>query len=402
MSHGNVMVSWYGAIKVMDFGIAKLREATQAPGSALISGKPAYMSPEQATTAVAIDGRSDLFAVGIMLWELMTGQFLFQRDNQQATLAAVLFDRISAPSTLRRDVPADLEAVTMRLLERDLAARYQTAQEAYAAVMACGAALSRGAKLELQQAMRARFPDRAARSLLPPPAGSSEPNAPGSPRALAAWQPEGTTHSHAVGQSAIEAPAHPPRSWRVAAAAIGVGLGAAVAVAALVGQHRADPTSVTPDPAAMMPSPTPAPRSPVPPSSATLQRPPNASAPSPSPVTAMSTLAIVTEPSDAMLRVEDATKLIAAGRSPLTLPAPQGTRVRIRAEATGFEPMTKAITIGDVDQQAVTLSLVPLARPDLAHSTSVPQSNPAPIAKPAPKSPRSPAKPTDSDDKIME
>ncbi len=67
MSHGNVMVSWYGAIKVMDFGIAKLREATQAPGSALISGKPAYMSPEQATTAVAIDGRSDLFAVGIML-----------------------------------------------------------------------------------------------------------------------------------------------------------------------------------------------------------------------------------------------------------------------------------------------------------------------------------------------
>lgn len=101
--------------------------------------------------------------------------------------------------------------------------------------------------------------------------------------------------------------------------------------------------------------------------------------------------------------MEDDSKLIAAGRSPLTLPVRQGGRIRIRAEATGFEPATKTVTISDdVDQEAVSLSLVPIAHPEPPHLTSAPQPNPAPVAKPAGKSPRSPTKPTDADDKIIE
>jgi serine/threonine protein kinase len=119
MSHHNVMVSWHGAVKVMDFGIAKLRETTLAPGSVMIKGKPAYMSPEQASGAVTLDRRSDLFSVGIMLFELLTGHSLFDRDDNQRTLHAVMFAAIPRPASYNPNIPADLEQVTMRLLERN-------------------------------------------------------------------------------------------------------------------------------------------------------------------------------------------------------------------------------------------------------------------------------------------
>src|SRR5262249_46931313 len=118
-------------------------------------------SPEQANTTVAIDGRSDLFSVGIMLWELLADELLFaQHDDFRVAIAAVLFHPINSPALHRPDVPPELEAVALRLLQRKPDARYQTAHEARAALMACPAA-SHDAKTELQQLLRLRFPERA-------------------------------------------------------------------------------------------------------------------------------------------------------------------------------------------------------------------------------------------------
>jgi serine/threonine protein kinase len=159
ISPHNVLLSWEGAVKVSDFGIAKARAASEATASAFIKGKPAYMSPEQAN-GQSLDGRSDLFAVGTMLWEMAVGQRLFVAEDTRATLAAVLFGQIPRPRTVRPDVPRDLERVVMKLLERDLAVRYATAEEAIADLMACEDA-PRGGREELIAVLAERFPDEA-------------------------------------------------------------------------------------------------------------------------------------------------------------------------------------------------------------------------------------------------
>jgi eukaryotic-like serine/threonine-protein kinase len=173
VSPQNVLLSWEGAVKVSDFGIAKAREASAATASLLIKGKVAYMSPEQAN-GEALDGRSDLFAVGIMLWELLTGRMLFDGTAREA-LAQVMFGPIPRPSSVRPGIPSDLEAVAMRLLERDRSARYANAGLAIDDLASCADA-PRGGGRELARLLAARFPDAvAARSARPHVEGGTPP-----------------------------------------------------------------------------------------------------------------------------------------------------------------------------------------------------------------------------------
>jgi hypothetical protein len=123
VSPRNVLVSWDGAVKVSDFGIAKLRDATI---STTIRGKPGYMSPEQAR-GTNVDGRGDLFAVGVMLWELLAGIPLFPGSTHEA-IAQLLFRKIPRPGQVRAGVAADVEAIAMRLLARDPDERYASAE----------------------------------------------------------------------------------------------------------------------------------------------------------------------------------------------------------------------------------------------------------------------------------
>ncbi len=146
ISPHNVLLSWTGMVKVSDFGIAKARAASEATASEFIKGKPAYMSPEQAN-GQRLDGRSDLFAVGVMLWEMLVGRRLFVAEDTRATLAAVLFGQIPRPRSLRGDVPKDLERVCMKLLERDLPNRYATAEEAVHDLLECSDAPKAGREL---------------------------------------------------------------------------------------------------------------------------------------------------------------------------------------------------------------------------------------------------------------
>lgn len=159
VSPHNVLLSWEGAVKVSDFGIAKARQASAATASVFIKGKPAYMSPEQAN-GQPLDGRSDLFAVGVMLWEMLTGRRLFVGEDTRTTLAAVLFGQIPRPRLVRPEVPKDLERVCMKLLERDLPARYATAEQAIRDLLACRDAPKDGRE-QLIRVLAERFPHHA-------------------------------------------------------------------------------------------------------------------------------------------------------------------------------------------------------------------------------------------------
>jgi hypothetical protein len=136
VSPHNVLLSWDGAVKVSDFGIAKAHGLAAASASVEVKGKLAYMSPEQAN-GQSLDGRSDLFAVGVMLWEMLTGQTLFLRSSPQESLSALLVQPIPSPREVRREVPADVAAVTMRLLQRDVSARSENANRAMEELRAC-------------------------------------------------------------------------------------------------------------------------------------------------------------------------------------------------------------------------------------------------------------------------
>jgi len=121
----NVLLSWTGAVKIADFGLAKAREGFAVPASWLARGTPGYISPEQ-VNGEELDGRSDLFTVGVVLWELLAGRRLFAGTSREA-IAQMLFRPVERPSAYRPDVPDDIERVAMRLLELARAARYAKA-----------------------------------------------------------------------------------------------------------------------------------------------------------------------------------------------------------------------------------------------------------------------------------
>jgi serine/threonine protein kinase len=135
VSPHNVLLSRNGFVKIADFGIAKAHGGTAASASGVLRGKTGYLSPEQ-LRGQDLDGRSDLFSVGIMLWELLAGGRLFSGSPGEVT-ARVLFHTVPPPSVQREGVPADLEQVAMRLLALNPEDRYQTAAEAALELARC-------------------------------------------------------------------------------------------------------------------------------------------------------------------------------------------------------------------------------------------------------------------------
>jgi len=122
----NVIVTYTGEVKIIDFGVAKTTSSETQTGT--IKGKVAYMSPEQ-LLARGVDQRSDVFSAGVVLWELLTGRPLFLRDNEAATMYAIMNEPIRAPSRLRPEVPRALDGIVMRALARTPVDRYETAEE---------------------------------------------------------------------------------------------------------------------------------------------------------------------------------------------------------------------------------------------------------------------------------
>ena len=128
VSPSNVIVTYHGTVKLVDFGIARAESNITKTAAGTLKGKVAYVSPEQASGEV-LDRRSDVFALGTVLYELITLQRPFKRESDLATLKAVVAAPIPVPSSLRPDVPPELDAIILKAMERDLEARYQTAAE---------------------------------------------------------------------------------------------------------------------------------------------------------------------------------------------------------------------------------------------------------------------------------
>jgi serine/threonine protein kinase len=159
ISPHNVLISWDGAVKVSDFGIAKALGAGAGSSPAAIAGRSAYLAPEQVEGA-PLDGRSDLFSVGVVLWEALTGTRLFQGEGAMEICAQILFRDAPRPSAVRSGIPADLEAVTMKLLARDPGARYATAERAIDDLARC-ADHPRDGRSDLVRLLASRFPAEA-------------------------------------------------------------------------------------------------------------------------------------------------------------------------------------------------------------------------------------------------
>ena len=125
ISPQNVLVSWEGDVKVIDFGIAKATEKSGKTRPGTLKGKFAYMAPEQ-IRGLPLDGRSDIFALGVVLYEMVTGQRGFQADSEFSLLEMVRNVEIRPPSLLNSNLPAELERIIYKALAKDRDQRYQT------------------------------------------------------------------------------------------------------------------------------------------------------------------------------------------------------------------------------------------------------------------------------------
>ena len=128
VSPKNIMLNYEGVVKLTDFGIAKARMVMEQEEGEVLMGKVEYMSPEQARYE-ATDRRSDIFSLGIVMFELLTGYHIFETGDIYETLENVKNAVIPNPKKYRPEMPEDLCEILKRALERDLSKRYQTAGE---------------------------------------------------------------------------------------------------------------------------------------------------------------------------------------------------------------------------------------------------------------------------------
>lgn len=130
ISPQNIMVSYEGSVKIIDFGIAKATNQSEMTRAGVIKGKPSYLSPEQ-ISGEALDARSDVFALGIVLWELLVGKKLFQGENDLAVLKQIesCHAYVKPPSNFNPAVPKELDYLVLKALAKQREKRFQSAEE---------------------------------------------------------------------------------------------------------------------------------------------------------------------------------------------------------------------------------------------------------------------------------
>ncbi len=126
VSPQNVLVGFDGSVKLIDFGVAKAAGRAQHTATGILKGKFPYMSPEQAD-GLDIDARSDVFALGVVLWELLTGKRLFKGENDLMTQRLVKACQVPPPSEVEPSLPKAFDAVVLKSLAKDVKDRYADA-----------------------------------------------------------------------------------------------------------------------------------------------------------------------------------------------------------------------------------------------------------------------------------
>ncbi|AKF10280.1 serine/threonine-protein kinase [Sandaracinus amylolyticus] len=133
VSPHNVMVSFDGQVKLLDFGIAKAQSHTTKTQAGVVKGKFSYMSPQQCL-GKPIDARADVFALGICLYETLTGEPLYHRATEYETMRAVIEDPVPSIRTVNAALPAELDAIVQKALQKEPRDRFATAGEMQAAL----------------------------------------------------------------------------------------------------------------------------------------------------------------------------------------------------------------------------------------------------------------------------
>jgi eukaryotic-like serine/threonine-protein kinase len=345
ISPSNLMLSFHGGVKILDFGIARvaeeLRETRTQAGT--MKGKVSYMSPEQIRME-PVDCRADIFAIGVVLHEMLTGRRLFKATNEFTGARMVLESVIEVPSTVNAEVSPEVDRVVMRALERNRDARYLTAGEMAEDLE----------KLLFDMRASPHAPRKLLLSLFPQgPSRRSELNLPLTPSPLLIASGEfSPTPSPAMqtqpppsmptrdlisnaaperllmsGPTTLEG----RRTRRRPVVAI-VLLGAVAGIAVLALPHRtATPPEVTVAPVAAAAQP---PQEPTPP-------------PAP-PAKATIDVSLDSSPQDAQVIREDSGEVV--GRTPFTITLPQGRDViSFRFEKPGHAPISYRV-IPDLDK----------------------------------------------------
>ena len=133
----NIMLTATGRVKVMDFGLAKSPDRTQLTRSGTTVGTVAYMSPEQGR-GEAVDSRTDIWSLGIVLYEMLTGELPFQADYEQATIYRIMNESPPSIRDLRSGVPFELEQVVVKALAKDPDERYEQAGDILSDLISIG------------------------------------------------------------------------------------------------------------------------------------------------------------------------------------------------------------------------------------------------------------------------
>ncbi len=171
---GNILVGHDGNVKVVDFGIAKAAIRRIQTDAGVLKGQAPYMSPEQCT-GKSVDRRSDVFALGIVLFELATVRRLFKASSEFLTMSAIVHAEVPKPSQYRRDIPPQLESIMLKALARDPKDRFQTAGEMSLALDQIASMVGVGASTTaLASYMRLQFGDQKEPWLQPQPDATDE------------------------------------------------------------------------------------------------------------------------------------------------------------------------------------------------------------------------------------
>jgi hypothetical protein len=247
VSPHNVFVTRDGGVKVLDFGVAKSAAQLSVTRTGELRGKPVYMAPEQ-LMGLEIDARADVFALGVVLWELLAGRRLFQRDDHAAIAHAVINEPAAPPSSVTPGLPAELDEIVLAMLSKFPQTRPATAHEVAASLDRVVHALGCTSPVDAIAAEVARWcpRDEVSRPTLltapvrPPAAGAG---------GEAARAQSDEVGSIAAVQTANERAASPSRP-RVGGSALGVraagfvlvgAVGAVIALRALGGGERGAP-----------------------------------------------------------------------------------------------------------------------------------------------------------------